>query len=99
FGLGNIKSGRPLDRPRELFLSARQVDAQEPCRSCWARYFCGGGCHAEVMRIGRTGCDAVRGWLDFCMQLYPEVLATRPDLLEHKNELSPNYPAEPTRSR
>ena len=32
------------------FLEARHVDGQEPCRSCWARYLCGGGCHVEVNR-------------------------------------------------
>jgi uncharacterized protein len=39
---------------------------QEPCRSCWARYLCGGGCHHEVIRRGRPACDYIRGWLHYC---------------------------------
>jgi uncharacterized protein len=80
FDLGDLDTG-PSRELRTLFAASRAVDRQEPCRSCWARYLCGGGCHAEVMRIGREGCDAIRGWLEFCISLYPEVLAERPDLL------------------
>ncbi len=77
--LGNLDTG--LDREaRRRFLQARHVDCQEPCRSCWARYLCGGGCHVEVLAEGRTGCDYIRGWLDYCLGLYDKVLTERPDL-------------------
>ena len=66
---------------RRHFAESRHVDRQEPCRSCWARYLCGGGCHAEVLSAGRSGCDYIRGWLEFCISLYPAVLTQRPDLL------------------
>ena len=39
------------------WLAERHVHRQEPCRSCWARYLCGGGCHHEVIRRGRPACD------------------------------------------
>ena len=81
FELGDLQSGPSLDR-RRTFVISRAVDRQEPCRSCWARYLCGGGCHAEVMRAGRDGCDYIRGWLEFCISTYPDVLSSRPDLLE-----------------
>ena len=80
FALGDAVAG-PSRAAREAFIQARQVDSQEPCRSCWARYLCGGGCHAEVVRAGREGCDFIRGWLEHCIGLYPRVLAERPDLL------------------
>jgi uncharacterized protein len=51
----------------------------EPCRSCWARYLCGGGCYHEVERRGRIGCDYIRGWLEFCLAAYAELSAARPD--------------------
>ncbi len=73
FALGSLASG--LSTPqRESFLRARHVDQQEPCRSCWARYLCGGGCHAEVLSAGRSGCDYIRGWLDYCLRFYDEML-------------------------
>jgi uncharacterized protein len=80
FRLGSLAEG--LDRDgRARFLAERHVDRQEPCRSCWARYLCGGGCHAEVIAAGRSGCDYIRGWLEYCIRLHDEVLTERPDLL------------------
>jgi len=80
FALGDLASGPDLEA-RRRFLAARHVDAQEPCRSCWARYLCGGGCHAEVAAAGRDGCDYVRGWLDHCLRTYVEVAEELPWLL------------------
>jgi uncharacterized protein len=80
FALGSADAGLSQER-REAFLSARHVDRQEPCRTCWARYLCGGGCHAEVMRAGRSGCDFIRGWLEYCLTFYGRVLRERPELL------------------
>jgi len=51
----------------------------DPCRSCWARYLCGGGCYHEVSRRGRVACDYIRSWLDFCLRAYAELSACRPD--------------------
>jgi uncharacterized protein len=87
FSLGDLAGGPDQD-DRRRFLHARHADRQEPCRSCWARYLCGGGCHAEVLAAGRTGCDYVRGWLDHCLALYDVVLAERPDLLGPPEDLA-----------
>jgi uncharacterized protein len=78
FDLGVI--GSRSDDARAAFLSARLVDTQQPCQNCWARYLCGGGCHAEVTHAGRDGCDMIRGWLDFCLAAYPELCARFPTL-------------------
>lgn len=82
--LGNTAQGLGSG-PREDFLRARHVDRQEPCRTCWARYLCGGGCHAEVLSSGRSGCDYIRGWLEHCMRTYNRVLRDFPSLLETRN--------------
>lgn len=79
FELGDIESGPSADK-RAQFLAARDVDRQEPCRTCWARYLCGGGCHAEVISGGRDGCDYIRGWLEFCLVTYSELLDEMPHL-------------------
>src|SRR5205814_1879980 len=68
------------DRERQAaWLAERHVHRQEPCRNCWARYLCGGGCHHEVVRRGRPACDYVRGWLHYCLQAYVRLLESRPD--------------------
>lgn len=74
---GDIHSGTDLPA-RTRHLEERHVDRQEPCRSCWARYLCGGGCYHEVDRRGRPACDYIRGWLDFCLTSYLELKLRAP---------------------
>jgi len=64
---------------QRAWLAARHVHRQEPCRSCWARYLCGGGCHHEVLHRGRHACDYIRGWLHYAIGVYGRLLAARPD--------------------
>ncbi len=67
--MGSLVDG--VDRRRRAdWLAERHVHRQEPCRSCWARYLCGGGCHHEVIRRGRPACDYIRGWLHYCLEAY-----------------------------
>ena len=80
YRLGDLDEGLSA-AARQAFLDRRQVDAQEPCRSCWARYLCGGGCHVEVDEVGREGCDYIRGWLEYCISLFAECQSRRPEVL------------------
>lgn len=67
--MGTLKDG--VDRERQSnWLTERHVHRQEPCRSCWARYLCGGGCHHEVIHRGRPSCDYIRGWLHYCLEAW-----------------------------
>lgn len=76
--MGSVHDG--IDRDAQnRWLASRHVHRQEPCRSCWARYLCGGGCHHEVIRRGRTACDYVRGWLHYCIAMYGRLRVQRPD--------------------
>jgi uncharacterized protein len=81
FSLGDVAHGLSVEN-RETFLRARHVNRQEPCRSCWARYLCGGGCHAEVLSSGRSGCDYIRGWLEYCLRFYDRILREHPALFQ-----------------
>ena len=77
--MGNLEQG--VDRQRQRnWLAERMVDRQDPCRNCWARYLCGGGCHYEVIHRGRPACDYIRGWLDYALGAYIRLLALRPDM-------------------
>ncbi|MCA1569836.1 MAG: SPASM domain-containing protein [Chloroflexi bacterium] len=76
--LGNLRDGVDRSRQRQ-WLAERHVHRQEPCRSCWARYLCGGGCHHEVIARGRPACDYIRGWLHWCIGAYARLHQARPD--------------------
>jgi len=67
--MGSLGDGIDL-KARADWLADRHVHRQEPCRSCWARYLCGGGCHHEVIKRGRPACDYIRGWLHYCLEAY-----------------------------
>lgn len=67
--MGSLADGVDARR-RANWLATRHVHRQTPCGSCWARYLCGGGCHHEVLARGRPACDYVRGWLQYCLELY-----------------------------
>lgn len=76
--MGSLEAG--IDHAhRSHWLSARSVEGQQTCRTCWARRLCGGGCHHEVLHAGRPACDHVRGWLDFALHAYGRMMAERPD--------------------
>jgi len=76
--MGDVNSG--IDDSRRMgWLRERNVDRQEPCRSCWARYLCGGGCHHELLHRGRVACDFIRGWWHYALQAYVRLLDRRPD--------------------
>jgi len=77
--LGSLARG--VDRTRQnAWLVERHVHRQEPCRSCWARYLCGGGCHHEVIHRGRPACDYIRGWLHYCLGAYARLSVAAPAL-------------------
>jgi uncharacterized protein len=77
--MGSLAEGVDISRQAQ-WLSERHVHRQEPCRSCWARYLCGGGCHHETIRRGRPACDYIRGWLHYCLEAYLR-LSPRPESL------------------
>lgn len=78
--IGNVADGIDETKQRR-WLSDRNVHTQEPCRTCWARYLCSGGCHHEALHRGRPACDYIRGWLHYCLSLYGALLKNDPPLL------------------
>lgn len=78
--MGSVADGVDVEK-RRRWLSERNVHAQEPCRTCWARHMCGGGCHYEALHRGRPACDYIRGWMHYCLGLYASLLKDDPPLL------------------
>lgn len=82
--MGSLEHG--VDRILQgEWLKSRHVHVQEPCKSCWARYLCGGGCHHEVLARGRGACDFIRSWLHYCLQAYLRLSAARPEMFSGGN--------------
>jgi len=75
--MGDLEQGVAPDL-QSRWLSQRHVHYQQPCRDCWARYLCGGGCHHEVIHRGRPACDYIRGWLHYCLEAYGLLLSSAP---------------------
>jgi uncharacterized protein len=67
--MGTLAEGVDTQK-RAARLADRHVHQQHPCKECWARYLCGGGCHHEVIHRGRPACDYIRGWLHYCLEAY-----------------------------
>lgn len=85
--MGDVGAGVDL-AAQQAWLDERRVDQQEPCRTCWARYLCGGGCHYEAIHRGRPACDYIRGWLDYALGAYVRLSVRRPDLFTPTPTLS-----------
>ncbi len=62
FKMGTVQTGYKKDIGKTL-QNANVLNKQE-CMSCWARFYCSGGCHAsnhydrgDLMQVYRTGCE------------------------------------------
>jgi uncharacterized protein len=75
---GSLDAGMDTARGG-AWLRSREIPLQEPCRGCWARHLCGGGCHYEVIHRGREACDFIRGWLHYCLQAYARLRVAAPE--------------------
>lgn len=75
FHMGNIADGVVDLEIKELFLRNRLTDKAE-CLACWARNFCGGGCHAnafhangDLNRPDRVSCEMHRKRIEGALYL------------------------------
>lgn len=62
FKMGNVYTGMENNILRDKFKNAN-VNNKEECKSCWARFYCSGGCHAnahyahnDIMKPYEIGC-------------------------------------------
>lgn len=76
FKMGDVFSGiypGSGDELRKQF-AATHVYSKDVCASCWARFYCGGGCHAsayefngDISRPYRLGCELMKMRLEYAL--------------------------------
>ncbi len=93
--LGDLVLGIDASR-QNRWLAERHVHTQEPCRHCWARYLCGGGCHHEVLARGRTACDYIRSWLHYALQAYGRLSRLHPAFFSDNEPASWEWAPRPS---
>lgn len=87
FGMGSVQTG--VDRGVTRRLGENPVDARTTCSACWARYFCGGGCHhdnltttGDVAEPNPVACDVFRHTMGRTLDAWARL--TRKGLLERR---------------
>ncbi|MDD4145592.1 MAG: thioether cross-link-forming SCIFF peptide maturase [Clostridia bacterium] len=79
FLLGNVFDGVQNQNLRKTFRQTHVLN-KEKCRECWARFYCGGGCHANAYNFNKDlsqpyelGCELQKTRLEYA--LYVQVKA------------------------
>ncbi len=74
FGMGSVDDGVTRDVTERLL--ELPVEKKTQCSTCWARYFCGGGCHHENVTLGGSLGEPNPISCDFLRHNMSNVLAT-----------------------
>lgn len=89
YRLGDVFTGMNDDL-RKLYIQGLVCDKMEPCQSCWARYWCGGGCHSQSANaMGALGipyppdCELTKYLLELAAYFVAKLNDERPSLLWH----------------
>ncbi len=53
FKMGNVMTGE-FERLTHVNFADAHVEAKEDCQTCWAKYYCSGGCHANAYNFNKT---------------------------------------------
>jgi uncharacterized protein len=92
--IGTLDTG--IDRERQAdFLNEVNVLNRGPCRSCWIRYICSGGCYYtsalhynDHARPYLPKCDWLRAWFHKNLEIYVTLLENNPAFIEKYAESS-----------
>ena len=95
-GRENMRMGSVLDdtfdEAMQTHFKNNHVLAKEKCRSCWARFFCSGGCSAnahafngDIAKPYDMECSLEQKRLECAMAIY---------VIEQKNKLTAGFPAD-----
>ncbi len=93
FRLGDVDDPTVNRRVQKLLQSAH-VQNKKKCGRCWAKYLCGGGCHADGLKYDRdlfgahdVKCGFTKCWFELGMWLYATLSKSAPDALASVLEL------------
>jgi radical SAM protein with 4Fe4S-binding SPASM domain len=85
--IGSVWDGINEARVQEL-AERTHISQREPCRNCWARYLCGGGCfHQSYLTFGEFGppdpaeCALNRHLIELAIWMLSEMQRTHPNVL------------------
>ncbi len=53
FKMGNVMTGQ-FEQLTHVNFGAAHVEAKQDCQTCWAKYYCSGGCHANAYNFNNT---------------------------------------------
>lgn len=87
YQMGSVFEG--INENLRLKILPRHVDKKKKCSSCWARYFCGGGCPGEQFRARGNDnypmswrCELFKHEMELCIWLYTIIKKIKPDFLD-----------------
>ncbi|MDW7668578.1 MAG: thioether cross-link-forming SCIFF peptide maturase [Bacillota bacterium] len=78
FIIGNVKEGiTDKEIPNAMYNS--NITTKEKCKDCWAKYFCGGGCHANAYNFNNSfmepyevGCELEKKRIECAIRIKSE---------------------------
>lgn len=86
FLIGTLRDG--FDTEKLAAITNNHVDSRDECRSCWARYLCGGGCIAEshhsfkdISIPLKLSCEIFKYEMEMTSMIYARILAHDKTLL------------------
>ena len=84
--IGSVWDG--LHREKMASFVRYTVDQSEPCRNCWARYLCGGGClynnllvNGDIGRPDPFHCSRIKDQFRLVIQLFAKIKRQLPELV------------------
>jgi len=91
--MGDVFDG--FDRTKvEAFRGRADLSQKEPCRKCWARAMCAGGCyHEALVREGSMTtpnlhyCEWITKWIEIGMEIYCRLALHCPEYLDKLSAL------------
>ena len=69
------------------------VDDKEDCKSCWARYLCGGGCHhtcalyyGSIKKAPKNYCDFYKKIIELSLYIYWKLKQNNEEIFKQRYE-------------
>ncbi len=90
YSIGDLETGIDTEKQVE-FLRSVSVFNKSPCRDCWIRYICSGGCYYQSVlhyndhtRTYTPKCEWLRLWFHKCLEIYVTLLERNPSFIERQ---------------